>query len=56
MAVGIFEPEIGSWNIVRWVLSDAARTLVSPDFSDDEIPLLVKELNTVAGEVHLNSP
>lgn len=53
---GIFGPESGSWNIVRWILSDAVRTLVSPGFSDDEIPLLVKELNTVADEVHLNNP
>jgi len=53
---GVFEPDSGSWNIVRWILSDAARSLISSDFSRDEIPILVKELDTVADEAHLQSP
>jgi ABC-type glycerol-3-phosphate transport system substrate-binding protein len=53
---GVVEPHFGSWGIARWVLSDAVAALLRPDFTSEEIPLLLEELNLTLAETHLNNP
>lgn len=52
---GKVEPNFGSWSVARWALSDAMIQLVNPDFSSEEIPVLLGELDTLLAETHLQN-
>lgn len=45
------EPNLGSWEIARWAIGDAAIELISPDFPSDHIPLLLKDLDALLDEI-----
>jgi ABC-type glycerol-3-phosphate transport system substrate-binding protein len=45
------EPSLGSWDAIRWVLSDASERLFSVTFHAEQIPLLVKMLDDTAKEI-----
>jgi len=47
------EPTYASWEIVRWVISDAAAQLFSSTFTADDIPDLLKMLEKTAAEAHI---
>jgi multiple sugar transport system substrate-binding protein len=47
------EPAYASWEIVRWVISDAAAQLFSSTFVADDIPDLLKMLEKTAAEAHI---
>ena len=53
---GVDDPNLGSWNIARWAISDAATTLLGPGFTDEEIPALLEELNNLVAEIHFQNP
>jgi multiple sugar transport system substrate-binding protein/sn-glycerol 3-phosphate transport system substrate-binding protein len=46
------EPALPSWVIVRWMMGDALATLFSPDFTADQIPALLENLDQQAAEVN----
>lgn len=45
------EPSLASWSVVRWALEDATAQLFNPQFSADQIPSLLENLDSVAAEV-----
>ena len=45
------EPLLPSWDTVRWALSDAGNALFKADFSSDQIPALIVELEATAIEI-----
>ena len=47
------EPVFGSWSVARWALSEAAAAITNPDFSTQEIPNLLGELDTLLAEIHV---
>jgi multiple sugar transport system substrate-binding protein len=47
------EPEYPSWEIVRWVFSDAAAQLFSTNYRSDGIPDLLKMLEKTANEANV---
>ena len=47
------EPAFASWEIVRWVISDAAAQLFSSTFVAENIPDLLKMLEKTAAEAHI---
>jgi ABC-type glycerol-3-phosphate transport system substrate-binding protein len=49
------EPIFGSWVIARWALSDAVAELISPEFSSERIRPLLKELDALLAEIHIQS-
>jgi len=49
------EPVFGSWVVARWTLSDAAIELVGSGFTSEEIPLLLKNLDTILAEIHIQN-
>ena len=48
------EPGFGSWGVARWALSDYAELLFSPEFSSEQIPTMLVELDATLAEIHLN--
>jgi ABC-type glycerol-3-phosphate transport system substrate-binding protein len=50
------EPQFGSWGVARWVISDAAASLIKSSFTREEIPLLIEQLNSTIAEVHFHNP
>jgi multiple sugar transport system substrate-binding protein len=52
---GRYEPRLGSWGLARWALSDAVVELIDPNFLSDDIPVLLKDLDTLIAETHLNT-
>ena len=42
-----------SWEIVRWVISDASAQLFSSTFAAEDIPDLLKMLEKTAAEAHI---
>jgi ABC-type glycerol-3-phosphate transport system substrate-binding protein len=50
------EPKFGSWTVGRWALEDAIRQLLDPEFSNDEIPVLLEMLDTLLGELDTSPP
>jgi multiple sugar transport system substrate-binding protein len=53
---GVDDPNLGSWSIARWAISDATTALLVPGFTDEEIPLLLEELNNLVAEIHFQNP
>jgi multiple sugar transport system substrate-binding protein len=51
--LGRGEPSYVSWSVARWALSDATTTLLSTDFSSEEIPELLEDLEMVLEEIHI---
>jgi ABC-type glycerol-3-phosphate transport system substrate-binding protein len=49
------EPGFGSWVVARWALSDAAAELISSEFSSERINPLLKELDALLAEIHIQS-
>jgi multiple sugar transport system substrate-binding protein len=47
------EPIFASWEIVRWVISDAAAQLFSSMYKEEDIPDLLKMLEKTADEAHV---
>jgi len=47
------EPDYASWEIVRWVISDAAAQLFSSNITADDIPDLLKLLEKTASEANI---
>lgn len=45
------EPTLASWSVVRWTLEDAAAQLFNLQFSADQIPSLLGNLDRVAAEI-----
>jgi len=45
------EPTLASWSVVRWTLEDAAAQLFNLQFSADQIPSLLVNLDRVAAEI-----
>jgi multiple sugar transport system substrate-binding protein len=45
------EPNLPSWGVMRWALSDAASQLFSLQYKSDQVPSLVNELDRLAKEV-----
>jgi ABC-type glycerol-3-phosphate transport system substrate-binding protein len=45
------EPSLASWSLVRWALSDASSQLFSLKFTADQIPILLTNLDDIAGEI-----
>jgi multiple sugar transport system substrate-binding protein len=45
------EPSLASWSVVRWTLEDAAAQLFNLQFSADQIPSLLENLDSVAAEI-----
>ena len=45
------EPSLASWSVMRWALNDAMSELVNPQFSADQIPALLENLDSVASEI-----
>ncbi len=52
---GRYEPRFGSWGLARWALGDAMVELIDPNFSSEDIPILLKDLDTLIAETHLNT-
>ncbi len=50
------EPMWGSWNTVRWAVSDASRQLVAWYFTSDQVPSLAQLLDKTANELHSGKP
>lgn len=46
------EPSLASWKVMRWALEDVMGQLFDPQFSPDQIPSLLEELDNVAAEIH----
>jgi ABC-type glycerol-3-phosphate transport system substrate-binding protein len=47
------EPAYASWEIVRWVISDASNQLFSSNFKAEDIPDLLEMLEKTAAEAHI---
>ena len=47
------EPAYASWEIVRWVISDASAQLFSSSFTEVDIADLLKMLEKTAAEAHI---
>ena len=45
------EPSLASWSVVRWTLEDASAQLFNLQFSADQIPSLLGNLDSVAAEI-----
>ena len=45
------EPALASWSTMRWALNDALTELMNPQFSADQIPSLLENLDLVASEI-----
>ncbi len=50
------EPSEASWSVIRWALSDAMAQLFEPQFTPDQIPGLLDNLDTVAAEIVAQVP
>jgi len=50
------EPGMVSWKVMRWSLSDALAQLFDPQFTTDQIPALMENLNNVAAEILAQVP
>jgi multiple sugar transport system substrate-binding protein/sn-glycerol 3-phosphate transport system substrate-binding protein len=46
------EPSLASWKVMRWALEDVITELFDPQFSADEIPVMLKELDRLADEIY----
>jgi len=55
-SLGLFEPQLGSWKFGRWAVRESAEELISPDFNSDEIPYLLKKLDTLLAEIQMQNP
>ncbi|MFN2235706.1 MAG: extracellular solute-binding protein [Anaerolineales bacterium] len=53
---GQIEPALGSWGIARYAFGDAVEELFAPDFSSDQIPALLDELEEILNETHAHNP
>lgn len=53
---GVPEPNLRSWNLVRWALSDASTQLFRSYFTIDQVPDLAAFLDKTAKDLHLNTP
>ena len=49
---GVQDPYLSSWSKARWAISDSVTTLLDPKFTDEEIPTLLEDLNTLMLEIH----
>jgi multiple sugar transport system substrate-binding protein/sn-glycerol 3-phosphate transport system substrate-binding protein len=47
------EPSSASWRVMRWALEDVMVQLFNPQFSADQIPALLQELDRVAAEISI---
>ena len=54
--LGLFEPELYSWKFGRWVISEAVEELISPDFNSDEIPYLLRKIDTLLSKIQAQNP
>jgi multiple sugar transport system substrate-binding protein len=45
------EPLLASWSMMRWALNDTMAQLFDPQFSADQIPLMLENLDRVALEI-----
>lgn len=45
------EPNLASWGAMRWALSDAMAQLFDPQFTPEQIPSMLDNLDTVATEI-----
>jgi ABC-type glycerol-3-phosphate transport system substrate-binding protein len=45
------EPSLASWSVMRWALNDVMAQLIDPQFSVDQIPSLLENLDIVASEI-----
>ena len=45
------ETSLASWSLVRWALNDAMAELLDPQFTRDQIPALLENLDIVAEEI-----
>jgi ABC-type glycerol-3-phosphate transport system substrate-binding protein len=52
---GVEDPNLGSWSIARWAISDAVTTLLDPKFTDEEIHTLLEDLNILMEEIHFQN-
>jgi multiple sugar transport system substrate-binding protein len=50
------EPGLTSWKLMRWSLSDALAQLFDPQFTIDQVPALMENLNNVAAEILAQVP
>lgn len=50
------EPNIRSWNLVRWAVSDASTQLFRSYFTIDQVPELAAFLDKTVTELHANTP
>ncbi|MCJ7701623.1 MAG: extracellular solute-binding protein [Anaerolineales bacterium] len=48
------EPVFGAWGVARWALGDAFEALINPDFTRQEIPLLLEDLDALLAEISAN--
>lgn len=46
------EPDLGSWSVVRWVVSDVGTQMFRPYFTADRIPATTELLDETAAELH----
>lgn len=46
------EPDLGSWSVVRWALSDVGTQMFRPYFTADRIPATAELLDETATELH----
>jgi multiple sugar transport system substrate-binding protein/sn-glycerol 3-phosphate transport system substrate-binding protein len=49
------EPQLASWRIVRWTLSDAATQLFRSYFTIEQVPELIRFWDSTAAELHRGS-
>jgi multiple sugar transport system substrate-binding protein len=47
------EPSYASWSVVRRMLGDALKQLLTPDFPAEQIPDLMQTMEQLAEEIHL---
>jgi ABC-type glycerol-3-phosphate transport system substrate-binding protein len=45
------EPSLASWSVVRWVFEDVMRQLFDPQFTFDQIPVLLENMQSTATEI-----
>lgn len=50
------EPTLASWGVLRWALQDASAQLFDPQFTSDQIPSLLNNLDSLASEVATQEP
>jgi ABC-type glycerol-3-phosphate transport system substrate-binding protein len=48
-------PQLGSWRVAKWAVSDAAKELIAPTFDVGEIPGLLMKLDALLAEIHLQN-